>query len=382
MPRGFVVNGPTMVSIRFGDHVSGTPFTHLISPPTALPTFEQLYATIQGQPIGSRYDIYAQISASFFGGQQTTASVASVFEEGRGIGGTLLGQAQFEAWVSLYPGFYEYVSQAFGYQLSPAVYSNLSELGLATDQIFVSPRFHHHPIIVDDFGPETPAEVLVHVSEVRIRMDLIHWDPTTLEMVVSESMGGGFTAANQVGGVPTYTGPTQLSGFVGVPGIPYPLQSGTAYGLPGGGLGGPAAAYGTLGGGLQGVTANYYAAGGLAPGGMPLGRGVPLLSSGNHFVSVNLSSPYLGLPLRFRACFLAEEPFTLPLGTEASLLSLQFRCIPYAPVVSISQTGGSFQVSGNANFYTARAVTTVSGLQSYSDMLNGVPTLWDRQPDV
>lgn len=67
--------------------------------------------------------------------------------------------------------------------------ADLTELGLASGPIRVMPKVVHQDIKIDDFGPETPAEVLVYVGEVAVYMTLIHFDNDALEECIRLAMG-------------------------------------------------------------------------------------------------------------------------------------------------------------------------------------------------
>lgn len=64
------------------------------------------------------------------------------------------------------------------------------------------------------------------------------------------------------------------------------------------------------------------------PGGM-LGHNIPLYSSGCRFMSVGLTSSVTSGRV-FYCCYLAEQPYTIPLGTTRSSLRLNFRAFRYA----------------------------------------------------
>lgn len=64
-------------------------------------------------------------------------------------------------------------------------------LGLASDSIRISPRYVHHDMRVDDFGPEIPADVMQNLADVTIRMNLVHVDKDILDVCLRESLGGG-----------------------------------------------------------------------------------------------------------------------------------------------------------------------------------------------
>src|ERR1700733_288058 len=66
----------------------------------------------------------------------------------------------------------------------------LSDLGLADSPVVITPTFYHKDILVDDFGPNVPAEVMWNIAEVNIRMALIHYDIDILDICMAEAMGG------------------------------------------------------------------------------------------------------------------------------------------------------------------------------------------------
>lgn len=155
-----------------------------------------------------------------------------------------------------------------------------TELGLASEQVIIRPRFVHADVHVDDFGPDIPPEVLCMLAEVQLSMTLIHYDKDALQVCIEESLG-------------QFSSPATVDGVIG-------------------------------------------------PAGSPLGNGRPRLASGCHYISVNLTSPVLNYPWRFRTCYLADRPVEIPLGTHTSLVNLNWRCIPYRPSssgVEISSSG-------------------------------------------
>jgi hypothetical protein len=86
--------------------------------------------------------------------------------------------------------------------------------------------------------------------------------------------------------------------------------------------------------------------------GVPMGGGLPLYASGNHYVSVNLLppppdgiNPYI--PYFFPSCYLAEPPVVIPLGTTRSSVMLNWKAIPYTYPVpeSIFTSSGGAQMT-------------------------------------
>lgn len=162
--------------------------------------------------------------------------------------------------------------------------SNLSELGLAAREVRIVPKLVHQNINADDFGPEVPAELMGMLAECRIFMTLIHYDESILDFCWSESLGNSFTlTAINLMGPPT---------IVNTPGT-----------VPG--------------------------AGSL------IGNGLPLQASGNHYISLNLSSPVLNKPWRFPASVLTGFFPMRSLGTRATPVDIEFRAIPYKFPVAI-----------------------------------------------
>lgn len=67
----------------------------------------------------------------------------------------------------------------------------------------------------------------------------------------------------------------------------------------------------------------------LPRAGTRLGGGVARFAAGNNYIGLNISSPVEGRPWRFYFCYLADTPFSYPLGTEKSMVTLNWRAIPY-----------------------------------------------------
>lgn len=185
--------------------------------------------------------------------------------------------------------------------------SALFELGLAADGIRVTPQFAHIDVPADDFGPNVPPETLAMLAEVQIMMRLIHYDVNVLDACLAES-----TAIN---------------------------------------------------GGL-------FFAGVLPPAGRPMGayRQLPSndpgtgVSSGCHYMSLNLTSPQLDFPWRFRACYLTGPPVEISLGTETTMAELNWRCIPYVrPVRTLA--------------------TPMSGFSPYAELTSAFTVLFDHTLD-
>lgn len=159
---------------------------------------------------------------------------------------------------------------------SPDAAAHLWELGLTTESVTITPTWQHKDINTDDFGPNIPAELLWQLADVRIRMTLIHYDRDILRDCMIESMGGGSL-----------------------------------------------------------VDANgLFVDGTLAGAGQPMGNGLALFASGNHYISLNLTATSGGQPWRFPTSVLTAQPLEIPIGTKASLAVLNWRAIPYRPLPS------------------------------------------------
>jgi hypothetical protein len=159
-----------------------------------------------------------------------------------------------------------------------------TELGLSQGQIVVTYHFSQKDIPVDDFGPDTPADVLALATSLRVRIPLIHTNRTALDACLRESMGGGGASPQEEG----VLGPARL-----------------------------------------------------------LGRNKPLRASGNLLLCLILrqggfdGAPLGVLPWRMPACHLTSPPVEFPLGVGVSLIQTHWRAIPYTPMVS-----GEIRVSG------------------------------------
>lgn len=78
--------------------------------------------------------------------------------------------------------------------------------------------------------------------------------------------------------------------------------------------------------------AGASAAGTLQRAGILMGgNGIARFSPGNHYIGLNITSPVEAKPYCFLHCYLAQSPVVFPLGTERSLVQLNWRCVPYAP---------------------------------------------------
>lgn len=64
---------------------------------------------------------------------------------------------------------------------------NTLELGYSLDSIKIIPIFYHQDIHTDDFGSSVPALILGMLAEVRIEMQLVYYDTTTLYLAWMDS---------------------------------------------------------------------------------------------------------------------------------------------------------------------------------------------------
>ena len=151
---------------------------------------------------------------------------------------------------------------------SPASMANSAAvtLGIAETGIEISPKYAHFDVLTDQQGTQVPAEIMSELVEAKIHMTLIHFDPDVLDVCLSEGLGG------------------------------YSFSNATA-------------------------TENSA--------GMVLGRNQALLASGNHFMSLGITSPVASKPWRFQAAFLEQNPMEWPLGTLRSKVRLNWRAIVY-----------------------------------------------------
>jgi hypothetical protein len=201
----------------------------------------------------------------------------------------------------------------------------VSELGLSDDSVRIEPRFRHGDIRADDFGPDMAAEAQWLMSDALIKMTLVHFDFQVLDICYSESMGGG-------------------SIDYGVLFVPDNVPLGEQFEFANGraGIAGTNAAAGTL-----------------------MGNGLPMFMSGNHLISLTLSSPYAFRPWRFRSCYLADRPIIHPVGTKYSKVELTWRAIPYAPIYV---SGLETEVCSNTNLPYRLPPGTVSGIYITQDI--------------
>lgn len=96
--------------------------------------------------------------------------------------------------------------------------------------------------------------------------------------------------------------------------------------------------------------------------GQPMGGAWPVLTFPCHFMHLNLiNGPALIKPWRFLAAYLTGMPVSLPLGTEKSAVSLNWRAIPYWPGSITPMKPGVLDLS--------------------QEMLSQNQIIWDRRSD-
>lgn len=62
-----------------------------------------------------------------------------------------------------------------------------------------------------------------------------------------------------------------------------------------------------------------------------IGNGLPRFAVGNNYIGLNIASPVGNKPWRFFSAYMTGSPFSIRLGTEKSILSTQWKAIPYFP---------------------------------------------------
>ncbi len=81
----------------------------------------------------------------------------------------------------------------------------------------------------------------------------------------------------------------------------------------------------------------------LTPTGSTMGGGVPLTTSGNHYIDLRLTPGVLSLvnPYRFPSAYLVSQPLEIPLGVETTLVQTTWRAIPQPNIFRGLATPGS-----------------------------------------
>lgn len=210
-----------------------------------------------------------------------------------------------------------------GAHMGNAPIGTLSDLGLSMGTVEVSPSFYYHDVKADDFGPNVPVDVQWMLSQVLIKTTLLWYDRDVLDCALNESMGGGggrlfLNAAKDLG----------------------PGRIGT-----------------------------------VGPTGQLLGCRNRIHASGNHFFSLNLTSPVLGKPWRFLRCHFTDRPVIRKIGTAVTMADITIRALPYAdPYRSGNPNGGPpppWSFTQDGILYTKRAESVASGA-----------VIWDSTADT
>lgn len=151
--------------------------------------------------------------------------------------------------------------------------ASIQQLGLCEGPIVCSPSFIHDDMMVDAWG-EMPADVQFMGATMDIRMTLIQFDKTILNICVALS-AGGVPAEGQVARAGQRMG-NNMARFAA------PQVN-------------PATGY----------------------------------NAGNNYIGLNINSPVYGLPWRFIYTYLTQKPFEFPLGAKRSGVILNWRAICY-----------------------------------------------------
>ena len=223
---------------------------------------------------------------------------------------------------------------------------NLVELGLATEEIKITPKFHRREVHIDDYGPEVPAEIMWMLAEVNISMKLIHFDQNILSVCLKNSMGGATANAFPQG----------------------IIRGGDADGGRRIGL--------SWGGGV------------MKPAGSFMGNYKPLTYSGNYYLTLGLQCEQFPESMRYWRFFATyiDDVFEYPVGTERSIVELNWRCIPYPVRLTYIINSGpgalgniGLFISGTNTSGTTFNPGTIS--QSGELMSSGV-ALWDNPQNI
>jgi hypothetical protein len=218
-----------------------------------------------------------------------------------------------------------------GAHMSGSPISYLSELGLAGGQVTVTPTFYHDEVKATGFGPHMPADLQVQLAGAEIEFVLIHFDADVLETLIDESLANG--------GIEWSTG------------------------------------------GLENTDGGR--AGTLAPTGSLLGKRLAMYESGCNYFSLNLLSPVLEDPWRFRRCVLASRPVAIPLGTHVSEVRVNVRALPYADPYRSGMSGRVITDFASESQLGAAGGVLRSGLlfSKRKEVLGSGAVLFDRELD-
>lgn len=158
---------------------------------------------------------------------------------------------------------------------------NIWQLGLSQDAINITVHDFHFDVKTDSYGPDIPPETLCYLGDAEIRLKLVHYDNTALGFWLREAFAGGSAGFNDA----------QPAGI-----MPY--------------------------------------------AGTPMGGGLPIYASGNHYVGLGITSAIGYPPWRFPSTYLAKPPVMYPVGTKRIIAECSVRAIPYTP---LTNTGGGYQ---------------------------------------
>jgi hypothetical protein len=152
----------------------------------------------------------------------------------------------------------------------------LTNFGLCDTPIHVRLDFKTLPIKVDAWGDQVAPEIQTMLTQAMVTMTLVHFDRPILDTLVQESQAGA-------------------------PVIGQLARAGARMGnnLPR-----------------------------FAPSGTP-NPATGVATTGNHFIGLNIASPVGGKTWRFFYAMLANSPLEFPLGTERSIVTLNWLCVPY-----------------------------------------------------
>jgi hypothetical protein len=168
-----------------------------------------------------------------------------------------------------------------------------TNLGMATDQIRVSPIFHRQPVHADGFGKMVAPDWRVKGMAARIQMNLVHFDRGVLDQCIRESQGGG-------------VGP-----------IPNPFA---------------------VGGQLQ-------AEGVLSQAGVLMGGYKPRFASGNHYIGLNIQGTNQTTGnWRFLYAMIEGTGPEYPLGNGYSVVPVTWTAVPY--LEPPTHSNGSIRTGG------------------------------------
>lgn len=224
----------------------------------------------------------------------------------------------------LYQIFGEFIVKLYGSQfnnvLPGAEFDEIVsvELGLTSESTVIVPRFYHQDVHSDDFGTEVPAEVLINLADVNIRMTLVHFDMDVLRICMRMGMGFG-----------------------------------------------------------PGTVDDLAEDGGLGPCGQPMGANEVVGLHPNRFIRMSLIPARFqgnGFPWRFKSCYLDSRPLEIPVGTERTLVKLSWRAIPYRSYVDTTSESADQQVTEGGGI-TGEASNTTIGIRSSGCIL------WDHESD-